>query len=109
MVVSSREKAGVISEEIRFYLSSLDTTAKAFNAFIRKHWSIENQLHWHLDVVFKEDTSRLRTQNAAQNMATLRKMALQALNRLDDKESIKNRRKIAGWDDNYLVNILLKI
>ena len=109
MVVSSREKAGVITEETRFYLSSLDTTPKAFNAFIRKHWSIENQLHWHLDVVFKEDTSRLRTQNAAQNMATLRKMALQALNRVEDKESIKNRRKIAGWDDKYLLSILLNI
>jgi hypothetical protein len=47
MVVASREKAGVITEETRFYLSSLDTTPKAFNEFVRKHWSIENQLHWH--------------------------------------------------------------
>lgn len=106
MVEASREKDGKTTLENRFYLSSLDVTAKEFNRFVRNHWSIENQLHWKLDVVFREDVCRTRTGNAAENMATARKLALQLLNRIADKESIKNRRKMAGWEDSYLLNSL---
>lgn len=106
MVEASREKDGKISTESRFYLSSLQANVKEFNQLVRNHWSIENQLHWKLDVVFQEDMSRTKTGNAPENMATARKLALQLLNRVQDRESIKNRRKMAGWDDNYLLNIL---
>lgn len=106
MVEASREKNGKTTSEHRFYLSSLKASAKEFNQLVRNHWSIENQLHWKLDVVFGEDMSKTRAGNAAENMATARKLALQLLNRVPDKESMKNRRKMAGWDDDYLLNIL---
>ncbi len=109
MIESSREKNGITSQQTRFYLSDVALSAKAFNHFIRNHWSIENRLHWKLDVVFREDIARTKTGNAAQNLATARKLALQMLNQCSDKESIKNRRKMAGWDDNYLIDILSNI
>ncbi len=108
-VDASREIAGRRVEQTRYYVSSLVAGAAEFNHYIRQHWSIENRLHWHLDVVFREDRQRVRTQNGPLNMATARKMALQALGRMDDKQSMKNRRKIAGWDDDYLKAVLTKI
>ncbi len=109
MIDSKCEKDGKVSQETRFYLSSLETTAKEFNRLARNHWSIENQLHWRLDVVFREDTCRTKTGNTAENMATARKLALQLLTQVKDKESMKNRRKITGWDHNYLLNIPRKL
>jgi len=109
MVESIREKAGKTTFEKRFYLTSLSLTAKEFNGFVRNHWSIENQLHWKLDVIFSEDLNRTRTGNAAENLSTTRKLALQLLNQAPDKESMKNKRKMAGWDDNYLLHILQSI
>ncbi|MDQ3290537.1 MAG: ISAs1 family transposase [Bacteroidota bacterium] len=106
MVEASREKEGKREEQTRFYLSSLLAPAAVFNQLIRNHWSIENQLHWLLDVVFQEDQSRTRKGNVPENMATLRKMALQILNQNMDKHSIKSRRKIAAWNDDYLLNLL---
>ncbi|MEO0332034.1 MAG: ISAs1 family transposase [Bacteroidota bacterium] len=106
MVEATREKNGKTATERRFYLSSLASSSREFNRLIRNHWSIENKLHWTLDVVFQEDRSRTRKGNGAENMATARKLALQLLNRVQDKESIKNRRKIAGWDDEYLLYLL---
>lgn len=109
MIVSQREKDGKITEQVRYYLSSLQESAKAFNRYVRKHWGIENNLHWQLDVVFREDQSRTRTGNGAENMATLRKIALQVLHQQKDKNSIKNRRKIAGWNDDYLMTLIKNI
>lgn len=106
MVESSREKNGQIQQEKRYYLSSRLASAETFNHLVRNHWSIENQLHWQLDVCFHEDQSRIRKDNAPENMATLRKIALQTLKQVQDKQSIKSRRKIAGWNDQYLLNIL---
>ncbi len=83
-------------------------SAQEFNEHIRKHWSIEKSLHWQLDVSFQEDRQRVREGNAADNFATLRKLNLEVLNQVQDKESIKNRRKMAGWSDQYLVNIFAK-
>ncbi len=106
MVESQREKDGKLTQEKRFYLSSLGAWAAIFNRLVRNHWSIENRLHWRLDVVFREDSSRMRKGNAPQNMATARKIALQLLARVEDKESMKNKRKLAGWDDQYLLGVL---
>lgn len=106
MVEASREINGVISHQTRYYLSDLVLPAAHFNSAVRHHWGIENQLHWCLDMVFHEDQQRIRVGNGAENFATVRKMALQLLHRMDDKESLKSRRKLAGWDDNYLLKIL---
>lgn len=106
MIEAQRQKNGKKTTETRYYLSSLNVKPAEFNKLVRNHWSIENQLHWQLDVSFREDQSRTRKNNAPENMATLRKTALQALKQMDDKQSIKSRRKIAGWNDDYLIQIL---
>ncbi len=109
MIEAEREKNGKVAQETRYYLSSLNESATEFNRLVRSHWSIENQLHWQLDVSFQEDQSRTRKNNAPENMSTLRKTALQALKQVKDKQSIKSRRKIAGWNDGYLIKILLNM
>ncbi len=106
MVEARREKNGKVQEQTRFYLSSWAGDAAGFNRAVRNHWGIENNLHWMLDVVFQEDQSRTRKGNAVENLATLRKTALQVLQQAHDKESIKSRRKIAAWNDSYLLQLL---
>lgn len=93
--------------EERYYISSLTGNAVLINRAVRKHWYVENKLHWVLDVIFKEDYSRVRTGNGAENLTTIRKVALNTI-RMDNsvKTSIKNKRKMCGWDDNYALNIL---
>ena len=73
---------------------------------MREHWAIENRLHWVLDVTFADDQSRLRKGHGARNMATVRHFALNLVRTATDKRSIKSRRKIAGWDPDYLDTIL---
>jgi predicted transposase YbfD/YdcC len=92
--------------DIRYYVSSASLTAHAAAHAVRGHWGIENRLHWVLDVVFKEDQSRLRTGHGAQNMAVVRHFAINLVRTATDKKSIKLRRKIAGWADDYLAAIL---
>lgn len=92
--------------ENRFYLSSLEPDSEALNAAIRRHWSVENQLHWHLDVAFNEDKSRLKEKNAALCMAVLRRFALTLLKRSESKESIKAQRLQMGWNFHKLFNLL---
>ena len=106
MVESTVEKAGQTSTERRFYISSALLDPARFAGAVRGHWTIENQLHWVLDVQFKEDLSRLRTGHGAHNMAIVRHFALNLVRAMDDRRSIKTRRKRAGWDPEYLSAIL---
>lgn len=106
MVHAVRETGSQRQEEYRFYLSDRSASPAYFNEKIREHWSVENQLHWQLDVSFDEDRCRTCTKNGAENRNTLRKLALQLLKQVDDKHSIKVRRKKAGWDDDYLIQIM---
>jgi predicted transposase YbfD/YdcC len=109
IIESKREVNEKISFETRYYLSDLALDPRHFNTYIRNHWSIENKLHWKLDVVFREDLQRTKVGNAPDNLATIRKLSLQLLNKIPDKESIKNRRKRAGWNDKYLIDLLSNI
>lgn len=106
MVHAKREFTDKIEEEYRFYISSKNQTPQYFNDRIRAHWGIENHLHWHLDVSFDEDKSTTRMGNGAENHHTLRKLALQMLKQPVDKHSIKERRKKAGWNNDYLLQII---
>ena len=106
MVESTAEKAGETSTERRFYISSAALDAARFAEAVRTHWGIENQLHWVLDVQFNEDRSRLRVGHGAHNMAIVRHFALNLLRRPNDRRSLKTRRKRAGWDPQYLSQIL---
>ncbi len=90
-------------ESIRYYISSLkEKNASYFNHSIRVHWSIENQLHWHLDVTLKEDASRARKGFAPQNLNCIPKIALQLINNKTDNLSIQKRRFKASLDIHYL-------
>ena len=92
----------------RFYISDEDFPKAAyFNMLARGHWSIENQLHWNLDVTFKEDACRSRKGYAAQNLSTLRKMAMQIVKGHTDKRSIKKRLFQAALSQDYLRQMLL--
>ena len=92
--------------ETRYYISSRSLTAAQAGTAVRGHWAIENQLHWVLDTVFKEDQSRLRKSHGAQNMAIVRHFAINLARAVPDKRTIKLRRKYAGWSLEYLASIL---
>lgn len=92
--------------DTRYYISSAPLTAEAAAEAVRGHWGIENRLHWVLDVVFGDDQSRLRTGHGAKNMAVVRHFAINLVRAVTDKNSIKLRRKLAGWDVSYLASIL---
>jgi predicted transposase YbfD/YdcC len=106
-VDASREIKGVVHQETRYYISDETIpTPSYFLALSRGHWGIENQLHWHLDVTFKEDACRVRQENAPLNLSTLRKFALQILSNQKDKLSLKKRLYKAALDVNYLKKII---
>jgi predicted transposase YbfD/YdcC len=106
MVESRIERGDKIETERRSYISSRALSAAAFAEAVRGHWAIENNLHWTLDVTFKEDLSRLRAGHGAKNMAVVRHFALNLVRQAADKRSIKRRRKRASWDPDYLLQIL---
>lgn len=105
-VASRTELADRGRFDTRYYISSAVLAAPAAAQAVRGHWGIENRLHWVLDVIFKEDQSRLRTGHGAKNMAVVRHFAINLVRHLPDKKSIKLRRKLAGWADDYLASIL---
>lgn len=95
------------STEDRYYISSLPGKADFINRAVRKHWFVENKLHWILDVIFKEDYCRVRTGNGAENLNTIRKIALNTIKRDNTVQtSFKNKRKMCAWNDNFALNIL---
>lgn len=97
---------GVKSKETIYYLSSEEKDdAGYFASRIRAHWGIENNLHWHLDVTFKEDDCRVRTKNGAENLSILRKFAMEMLKKQSDKLSLKRRRKKCLLNIDYLANV----
>jgi predicted transposase YbfD/YdcC len=106
MVESRIERGDKIESERRCYISSRALPAAAFADAVRSHWAIENNLHWTLDVTFKEDQSRLRAGHGAKNMAVVRHFALNLVRKAVDKRSIKRRRKRAAYDPQYLLQIL---
>lgn len=94
------------TSEVRYFISSLRLSVKRFAAAVRGHWAIENTLHWCLDVTFREDDSRLRNRYAADNVAWLKRFAISLLKQQNDKESIAMRRRMAGWNTEYLTKVL---
>jgi predicted transposase YbfD/YdcC len=98
---------GKVTAEIRYYLSSAKLPPEELAVAIRNHWRVENGLHWVLDVIFREDASRVRERNAARNLALLRKVALN-LARADGslKASLRGKRKYAGWDDAFMATLI---
>jgi predicted transposase YbfD/YdcC len=94
------------TSETRYYITNIEDNAERLLKAIRSHWSIENSLHWTLDMTFREDESRIRKNNAPENVSILRHIILNLLRTADDKISIRRRRKKAGWSNEYLANVL---
>lgn len=93
--------------ETSYYICSRQIAAKDALDAIRAHWGVENNVHWVLDVIFQEDMSRVRTKNAQQNLALMRRVAINLLNReTTRKDSMKGKRQLAGWDENYLETVI---
>jgi len=109
LVEAKRETNGEVSVERRYFISSLPgDDAKQFLHAVREHWGVENRLHWTLDVVFGEDQARARTKNAAENLAALRRFALNLLkNESSEKKlSLRSKRLMAAWNGDYLKKVL---
>jgi predicted transposase YbfD/YdcC len=109
MVESAVERNGVLSSERRYYLSSTPLDAAAFAAAVRAHWGVENRLHWVLDVVFHDDLARLRTGFGPQNIAIVKHMTMNLIRNPKDKHSLKNRRKLANLNQDYLETLIRQI
>ena len=110
MVEAERVSKGEVSRERRYYLSSRSGEAKEFARAVRSHWGIENSLHWVLDVDFREDDSRIRQGYAAENMAILRRLALNLIKREPSfRRSVKGRRLAASWSAEYLLRVLTAV
>lgn len=108
-IESMREIKGVVSCEKRYYISSLENNPEKILRAIRHHWGIENKLHWVLDVCFGDDQSRIRKGNAPQNMAIIKKTALnllQLVKKTMPRISLKRMRKLAGWEWDFLNTVL---
>ena len=96
-----------VSVETRYYISSLESEAQKLLGAARGQWGIENSLHWALDVSFREDESRVRVGNAPENLVTMPHAALNLLRRdRQSRISIKAKRKLAAWDNTFLLSIL---
>jgi predicted transposase YbfD/YdcC len=106
MVESTREIGDKVEPETRFYITSLVWMASQLGPAIRAHWAIENSLHWVMDMVFRDDECRLRTDHAPANFTTIKHMALNLIRRAPGKDSIRLRRKVAAWDDDFLASLV---
>jgi predicted transposase YbfD/YdcC len=108
MVESSREVGGKTEQETRFYITSLVLLAHLLGPVVRSHWSVENSLHWIMDMVFRDDECRVRTDHAPANFAAIKHMAQNLLRIAPGKSSLRSRRKAAGWDDNFLASLVAR-
>ena len=105
-IVRERRIADKIQTDVAYYISSLPNDAELLLSCSRSHWAVENSLHWVLDVIFREDESRIRTGNAPQNFAVLRQLVLNILKNDDSKGSLKKKRFKAALDDRFLFKLL---
>lgn len=108
-VLSEREIAGKKTSETRYYFSSRKATAKEFAAWIRGHWSIENPLHWVLDVIFKEDDAQAKAGFIAENMAFFRRLSMNIIKTADPVRGFADARKCCTYEPKYLRGILGKV
>jgi predicted transposase YbfD/YdcC len=106
-VTGERRIDGVVTQQTRYYLSSLPGAAETIGAAVRSHWGIENAVHWVLDVAFREDASRAHLGHSAENLALIRKLALNLLRTEPTRNhGVKASRLRAGWDNAYLLRVL---
>ena len=105
-VITTVTKDGQSTIGLRYYINSIPARVKRFAQAVRHHWTIENSLHWVLDVTFGEDRSRIHKDHGQDNMAALRRLATSILKRDTSQGSVRRKRKRAGWNDDVLLNML---
>lgn len=106
MVESTRELADKVERETRFYITSLVWLAHQLGPVVRGHWAVENSLHWVMDMLFRDDECRIRTEHAPANFTTLKHMAHNLIRRAPGKDSLRLKRKVAAWDDRFLASLI---
>jgi predicted transposase YbfD/YdcC len=107
VVVESRREIGdKIEQETRFYITSLVLLAHLLGPIVRSHWAVENSLHWVMDMVFRDDECRIRTDHAPANFTTVKHMAHNLIRKAPGKDSLRLRRKVAAWDDDFLASLI---
>ena len=106
MVQSKSEIKGDVKTVRQFYIASLNREPEEMATFIRNHWQIENNLHWVMDVIFRQDECRIRKGDAAANFTTIKHAAINLLRRDPGKMSIPQKRHSAAWDDDYMYKII---
>src|SRR5580700_7759471 len=106
IVESTREFGGKSERETRYYTASLVTLAHLPEPVIRSRWAIENSLRWAMDTILRDDECRVRTNHAPANFTTIKHMAYNLLRRPSGKDSFRVRRKVAGWDDEFLASLI---
>ena len=97
-----------IERETRFYITSLILLAGLLGPIIRSHWAIENSLHWVMDMVFRDDECRVRTDHAPANFCTIKHIAHNLIRKAPGKGSLRLKRKAAGWDDDFLASLVTR-
>jgi predicted transposase YbfD/YdcC len=103
------EKNGEQYSDVRYYISTLEMGVKRFAGAARGHWAVENTCHWTLDMTFREDDSRIRGRNIRENFAWLNRLALSLLKQHPSKDSIAMKRRLCGWDEDFLMEVLTGI
>jgi predicted transposase YbfD/YdcC len=98
---------GQETAETRYYISSLEVRVKQFAHAVRSHWGIENSCHWSLDMIYREDESRLREPHVRENFAWLNRFTLSLLKQHPGKDSIVMKRRGCGWNENYMLEVLM--
>jgi predicted transposase YbfD/YdcC len=107
VVVDSRREIGnKIEQETRLYITSLVLLANQLGPIIRSHWAIENSLHWVMDMIFRDDECRVRKEHAPANFTTIKHMAHNLIRKAPGKDSLRLKRKVAAWDDDYLASLI---
>jgi len=106
IVEATREIDRVSRRETRYYITSTKLDAKELGPIVRDHWAVENGLHWVMDMTFRDDACRIRTDNAPENFVTLKHMAANLGRRKKGKDSLRLALKTAAWDDDYLVKLI---
>jgi len=106
MVISVRQQGDKVTEEVRYYILSEYLDGKQFAQAVRQHWSVENNCHWQLDVLFREDDSRVRERTLANNLSWLRRVAITLLKHHPSTDSIKGKQQRATWNEQFLAQVL---
>ncbi len=106
MIESAREIGLEIERETRFYITSSTLPGRRMGSIVRDHWAVENSLHWVMDMVFRDDECRVRTNQAPANFTTIKHIALNLIRKAKSKDSLHLRRKVAAWDDDFLASLV---